>query len=92
MGVHILSRGHAFSGASHPRNIARPYSHPQTCSDAIIKDMTVKFLKLSGSQQWTDDEQRDHFCLSFDGVANDHYTLLMETSPNLGLKRHFWEV
>jgi hypothetical protein len=29
--------------------------------------------------------------LSLDGVANDYYTLSMETSPNLGLKDIFWK-
>jgi hypothetical protein len=73
---------------------------PRTCSDAIIKDTTyneeatwtsslVKFTRLPCSQQWTDDEQHDHFCWSLDGVANDYYTLLIKTSPILGLKDIF---
>jgi hypothetical protein len=62
-----------------------------TWSDVIIKDMTyngeetwkpflVKFTRLARSQQWTDDEQHDHFCLSLDGVASDYYTWLVKTS------------
>jgi hypothetical protein len=70
---------------------------PRTCSDVMIKDMTydgeatwmsflVKFTSLARRQQWTDDEQHDHFCLSLDVFASDYHTPLRETSPNLSLK------
>jgi hypothetical protein len=56
--------------------------------EASWKSFLVKFTRLVRSQQKTEDEQHNHFCLSPNRVASGYYTLLMETSPNLRL-RHF---
>jgi hypothetical protein len=45
----------------------------------------MKFTRLARSQQWTEDEQHDHFCFSLEGADSEYYTLLLETSPDLSL-------
>jgi hypothetical protein len=57
--------------------------------EATWKSFLVKFTRLVRSQQWTDNEQHDHFCLSLDVFASDYHTPLRETSPNLSLKDIF---
>jgi hypothetical protein len=57
--------------------------------EATWKSFLVKFTRLACSQQWADDKQHNNFCLSLDGVASNYYTLLIDASPNLGLKDIF---
>ncbi|XP_062615272.1 uncharacterized protein LOC134277010 [Saccostrea cucullata] len=44
-----------------------------------------KFVRLSRSQLWTEEEQHDQFCFSLEGAASEYYTLLLETSSQLRL-------
>jgi hypothetical protein len=56
--------------------------------EATWKSFLVKFTRLARSLQWTDDEQRDHFCLSLDGVANDYYEMTKITISNQSHKSY----
>jgi hypothetical protein len=49
------------------------------------KSFMMKFTRLARNQQWTEDEQHDHFCFSVEGAASEYYTFLLETSPDLSL-------
>lgn len=52
----------------------------------------MKFVRLTRSEQWTEDEQHDPFCFSLEGAASDNYrdavfpALSPELSPEAEIK------
>lgn len=80
-----------------PQDFAVPpgsYHNPTARSRPRYKDLHFdgrsswkaflhKFVRLSGSQQWTETEQHDQCCLFLEGTASEYYTLLLETSPDV---------
>jgi hypothetical protein len=46
------------------------------------KSLIHKFVRLARSQQWSEIKQHK-FCFSLEGIANDSYTLLMNTDAYL---------